>query len=650
MLEQSEIAVISVADYHTVLRKLEQAWQHFMDGDSYPQLPRFPILESWQRSKEKGVSFNLRKAPLELDDNQILIEKEKRQAIFEAMNPYLNNIVKTFPGDNIAVTFGNEKGIILDCRSGHKMLDRFRDDNYVPGANWSEQAFGTNGIGTALAMGKAVQVFAAEHYCAVAHNQNCLSAPIRELISGVILGVLTITAPKHIIPAHNLNWAISEAGKIEKALRGRLQEESAVLLNLLFEKAGQPAIIYNFDGQICRINQLAQKMLGVKLGDRMEAAFELPGKQSLFSDLVNQSFAVNCRSTGQRQMMTVMPWALGQYTIGGIAFFQPEYSGVNRHTHSVVSSGARYNFASLIGESQALLKMVRRAEKASRVESTILISGETGTGKEILAQAMHNHSRRQDQTFLSVNCGALPKELIGTELFGYAEGAFTGAKKGGRIGKFEAARGGTLFLDEIGDMPLELQAYLLRVLEEGTVTRVGSHKALPVDVRVICATNKNLLQEVALGRFRQDLYYRINGIEIIVPPLRERPGDIPLLAKHFLRQLDDRYQLSSGAIKKLTGYAWPGNVRELKNIIEGAAILKDGFNITAADLPLPGQRREAAGCRAGEEKLTAAKNLTSESVKQALLECSGNVTLAARQLQVSRITVYRKIKQYGIMV
>jgi len=648
MLEQNEIALISVADYHTVLSKLEQAWQHFMEGDSYPHPPRFPILASWQRSKKRRIPFNLARAPLELDDSRILAEKEHRRTLFDTINPYLNNIVKAFPGDNIAVTFSNEKGIILDCRSGYKMLDRYQENNYVPGANWSECSFGTNGIGTALAMGKAVQVFAVEHYCAIAHDQNCSSVPIRETISGVILGVLTITAQKHIIPAHNLNWAISEAWKIEKALQNRLQEEAVVLLNLLFEKANQPAIIYNLDGQVCRTNQLAQKMFNVKLGDRLEDAFELPAKQSLLSDLVNQSFAVNCRSTGQRHMMTVMPWSLGQYMIGGIAFFQQEYSGVNRRLPNVVSPGTRYNFTSLIGESQAMLKMVRRAEKASRVESTILISGETGTGKEILAQAIHNHSRRKDQTFLSVNCGALPKELIGTELFGYAEGAFTGAQKGGRIGKFEAARGGTLFLDEIGDMPLELQAYLLRVLEESTVTRIGSHKSLPVDVRVICATNKNLLQEVALGRFRQDLYYRINGLEIVVPPLRERPEDIPILGKHFLRQFDGRYRLSSGAIEKLTGYAWPGNVRELKNIIEGAAILKDGFNITAADLFLPECQREAAGDRAKDGRLTAPRNIAPEALLQVLQECSGNVSLAARRLQISRMTMYRKIKQYGI--
>jgi len=197
-------------------------------------------------------------------------------------------------------------------------------------------------------------------------------------------------------------------------------------------------------------------------------------------------------------------------------------------------------------------------------------------------------------------------------------------------------------------MPLELQVYLLRVLEEGTVTRIGSHKVLPVDVRVICATNKNLLQEVELGRFRHDLYYRINSIEIFIPPLRERREDIPLLAKHFLQELGDSYRLSSGAVRKLTEYSWPGNVRELKNIIERAAILKDGFNITAGDLPLPEYKRETGVNSSRGGKLTASKNLAPESVKQALQECSGNVSLAARRLQISRMTMYRKIKQYGI--
>jgi len=652
VLGQDDLPVLSIADYGAVLNKLERAWEQFIaNGSPCPHLPRSPILESWQRSKQRGVPFNLQKAPLKLDDDQILAEKERRWGLFEVMSPYLEDIVKTFPGDNIAVTFSNEKGIILDCRYGRygkKLLDRFQKDNYIPGADWSERAFGTNGIGAALENGKPVKVFAAEHYCKVAHDMICLSAPVRETVSGGILGVLTITGQRHIIPAHNLNWVIVEAQKIEKAIQGRLQEEASNLFNLLFEKANQPGIIYNLSGEISRMNKLAQNMFYAKPGDRLDDIFDYFAKQSPFLHQFNQTFASTCRRTGQRFIVTAMPWAIGEYLIGGIAFFHHERSGAKPVHHAAMSPGTRYVFSSIISQNPSFRKMVQLAEKASCVDSTILITGETGTGKEVLAQSIHNNSRRKEQVFYSVNCGAMPKELIAAELFGYEGGAFTGAQKGGKTGKFEAANGGTLFLDEIGDMPLELQVYLLRVLEEGLITRIGSHKTVPVDVRVICATNKDLQQEMELGRFRRDLYYRINSIEIFLPPLRDRREDIPLLAKHFLQCFNNNCRLSPDAVEKLSEYSWPGNVRELKNIIERAAFLCDGAIITANDLCLPEKKQVIRSYSAKPVSATPVQELCPEIISQVLRECRGNMSLAARRLQISRMTLYRKIKKYGL--
>ena len=210
------------------------------------------------------------------------------------------------------------------------------------------------------------------------------------------------------------------------------------------------------------------------------------------------------------------------------------------------------------------------ARMAARSSSNVLIEGESGTGKELFAQAIHNASKRSAGPFVAVNCGAIPRELIASELFGYSEGAFTGAKKGGNPGKFELADGGTLFLDEIGDMPLEQQVALLRVIQEKSVSRIGSNQVIPVDVRIICATNKNLLELMQTGRFRQDLYYRLNVINLRILPLRERKEDIPVLFQHFLQQMNQEgNQLSQqDVIEHLLSYDWPGNVRELQNVVE----------------------------------------------------------------------------------
>jgi transcriptional regulator with PAS, ATPase and Fis domain len=213
---------------------------------------------------------------------------------------------------------------------------------------------------------------------------------------------------------------------------------------------------------------------------------------------------------------------------------------------------------------------VEVARMAARSSSNVLIEGESGTGKELFAQAIHNASRRSAGAFVAVNCGAIPRELIASELFGYSEGAFTGAKKGGNPGKFELADGGTLFLDEIGDMPLEQQVALLRVIQDKSISRIGSNQVIPVDVRIICATNKNLLELMQTGRFRQDLYYRLNVINLRILPLRERKEDIPLLFEHFLQQMnqDCRSIIPNDFTERLLSYDWPGNVRELQNTVE----------------------------------------------------------------------------------
>jgi transcriptional regulator with PAS, ATPase and Fis domain len=315
---------------------------------------------------------------------------------------------------------------------------------------------------------------------------------------------------------------------------------------------------------------------------------------------------------------------------------------------------AKYNFGDIIGKSGEMKQAVNLGKKAAYTNSNVLILGESGTGKELFAHSIHNSSARRNKPFIKVNCAAIPDDLMESELFGYEQGAFTGAKKGGRIGKFEVADQGTIFLDEIGDMPMHMQAKLLRVIQEREVERIGSNKTIKIDVRIIAATNRNIEQLIEEKKFRMDLYYRLNVVTIEIPSLRERVDDIDLLSRDFLEKYRVRYfkkvdSISESAIIKLKKYPWPGNVRELENIIERAInILDTETVIKAKHLP-----SDVSGVYDIED-VKPLKDVLYETEKRAIVQClevvNFNKSRAARLLGVSRATFYEKLDKYNILV
>lgn len=345
----------------------------------------------------------------------------------------------------------------------------------------------------------------------------------------------------------------------------------------------------------------------------------------------------------------------------GILMLKP-LAEVHRLVNRYSISPARFCFDDILTRSEIMRDTIELAKAASQNKSTILIQGESGTGKEMFAQSIHNQSRYADGPFIAVNCGAIPRELVGSELFGYVEGAFTGARKGGSPGKFELAQGGTLFLDEIGDMPLEQQAALLRVLQEKQVCRLGSSKAIPIDVRVICATNRDLYSEVQKGTIRKDLYFRLNVISLRIPPLRERPEDIDLLLKHFLVQGDPQWLEHIHAIDPvvwdlLKRYSWPGNVRELQNFAERIQFAVNDYVIRPEDLPYEIQtlyydrETDRSITPLPLKQLNIKQQLAeveANQIKALLIQYNGNVSRVAEALGVSRRTVDRRIKKYGL--
>ena len=314
-------------------------------------------------------------------------------------------------------------------------------------------------------------------------------------------------------------------------------------------------------------------------------------------------------------------------------------------------AGLREGFENIIGEDPPLLEILKVVKKVAPTDSTVLIYGESGTGKELIAEALHLNSSRKSKTFVPINCGALPKDLQESELFGYVKGAFTGAQTN-KKGLFEEANGGTIFLDELGEMDLPLQVKLLRFLQDHKIYRIGDSKPLTVDVRVICATNKDLKKLIGEKKFREDLYYRVNVISLILPPLRERKGDIPVLAEYFVERYCERFarpesHLSPEALDELTGYDWPGNIRELQNVLERSVILADGPVIWTEHFPKDLTEPHVNVSAIIEDQPTL-DELEKRYILETLKTSRGNKVLTCERLGISTTTLWRKLKQYGV--
>ena len=314
-----------------------------------------------------------------------------------------------------------------------------------------------------------------------------------------------------------------------------------------------------------------------------------------------------------------------------------------------------YSFEQILGKSEILKKQIERAKQVAQTSASVLIEGESGTGKEMFARAIHSASRRKGP-FVAINCSAIPDNLFESEMFGYVEGAFTGALKKGKVGKYELADKGTLFLDEIGDMPAHMQAKLLRVLQENKVTRIGAYRAKSVDVRVISASNKNLRALVSQGKFREDLFYRLNVVKIILPPLRRRQDDIPLLIDHFAEKFCSRNnikipKISVDVYNALMNYSWKGNIRELKNVVEHLIIFSKDNKIDLEDIPKNILEHPASCTLQGSDRFDLQKNAAVaeiEAITRAMRMVKGNKSKAARILNIPRSTLYYKLNYYKL--
>ncbi|MBV9257404.1 MAG: sigma 54-interacting transcriptional regulator [Ktedonobacteraceae bacterium] len=628
--------------------------------------------------------------------------------ILTLVRPIMEDLHQFIEGAACVVVFADDAGRVVDCFGDQKMQTELEHLGLSVGASWHEDHQGSNALALALQESFPIQLEGAMHYRAALHPLYTSAAPVYDLL-GQIVGVLGVVGRHENSQPHTLAMITAAARVVSSQFQMQvwLGNTNDLLseLKTILQTLPEGILLLRRDGVISQMNKPAGTLLGLSptrvTGRRLSDVLPLPSALALAllhqQPLVDEELVfdtshgpLTClcslktisssrQETDPEDIISSTNLAIAEpVAADGFVLILRSIERVQKLVNRMTGAHARLTFANVVGECATLKEALRLARLAATCNSTVLLHGETGTGKEIFAQSIHNSSARADGPFVAINCAAIPRELITTELFGYEGGSFTGADRQGRLGKFEQAHGGTLFLDEIGDMPLDLQTALLRAIETHTIIRIGGQRVISVDVRIIAATHKDLREEARDGNFRADLFYRLNVLTITIPPLRDRVADLPLLVQHFLqrqsRMTGRTLSIHPDAMAAIKSYTWPGNIRELENTLERVTYLMPQSMITVEDLPLELQQRaghiEVTSTptkysiveERGQQKSfplpisvpesTALKVHSSEAEVQAILQAlqssGGQVTRAASLLGINRTTLWRKMAKYGL--
>ena len=641
---------------------IRQARSSFIRGGD-PEIPvRREVMESWLRCRAAKVPPGLHTArhvtgkPLE--------ELLARNAAFISVSePLLKRFYKFVEGSGFVISLSDPAGIMLYVIGDEEAIS-LSNDNVAVGADWGETSVGTNSVGTSLVIDAPCQFWGYEHYSRLPQRWAGSGCSVHGP-AGTIIGNLAISGPVEKSHLHTLGMVVMTASAIEMQLKLREVLDHFNVVNqhqeAIINSISEGLFILDVKGEILLANDYLAKFLHTGrealLGQRIG---ELFSDENLLNAIRNgeeiTDYLTELAWAGSHHSCTVTCRKMNQQTGSPETLLLIEESiRAKKLAQRINVNDVLLTFRDIIGADLPFQATIGIAKAAAETSANVLILGESGTGKEVFAQAIHSGSMRKNAPFVAVNCGAIPKELIASTLFGYEEGAFTGAKKGGSPGKFELADKGTLFLDEIGVLSLDGQAVLLRVLDQKMFTRVGGKKTISVDVRIIAATNRDLLQESLAMHFRQDLYYRLNVLSIHLPALRDRKGDIELLSEHFLRRMCQRYQrditeITEDARELLRTYPWPGNIRELQNTIERAVVLSTKAELDRQDIQalLPELAEPMPVPAAGRwDRPVQTDRDERERLRAVLEECHWNVSKAAVRLGGARSTLYRKMYIYG---
>ncbi|MGB3365950.1 MAG: sigma 54-interacting transcriptional regulator [Acidaminobacteraceae bacterium] len=586
--------------------------------------------------------------------NKVLLGNIQFMAIAKPFTDQLYDFVK---GSEFLVILTDRDGCILSIVGDEKILKKASSYRMEIGAYMSEEAIGTNAMGTSIAEDMAVQISGDEHFIKAYHTWTCSGAPIHNE-NGEIIASLDLTGNCKLVHSHTLGMVVAAAKSIESSIilesKNQLLNKNNLLVESLINSIQEGILYCDLQGNILISNKQASSMFGyskksfasICINDIMDSWDDVKNHCLKLDELNNEDVMVIAKTNKLYFNLNAYPVIESGEAYGVILTFN-DIKKVRKLASKIFARKAIYTFDKIIGDSQNIDEFITFAKKISDSKSTILITGESGTGKEVFAQAIQNYSPRKNEAFVVINCAAIPRNLIESELFGYEDGAFTGAKRGGQIGKFEIADGGTIFLDEIGEMPLEMQTKLLRVIEEGTIIRVGGNETVPVNVRIIASNNKKLRDEVARGNFRNDLYYRLNVIPMELPPLRARSEDIPLLANYFMKKISHRINkkpimIDDASMEIIKNYSWPGNVRELENFIE-LSINKEKLSIELLknEVKIKEYAYESIKFISLDEK-------ECEYIRKILIKEDFNITNTAKLLGIGRNTLYRKLEKHLI--
>lgn len=664
---KNDLIILEVSSLEDKVLRVYKAWEKYISSGKIDSVEISPtIARSWKRCLEMKVD-PCRPVSSCLSPKDLKKKIEENKKLIDVATPFMQEIYRFVAGSGFAVVLVDTGGYILEVVGDE---DTLREYIYLrPGESWLEEKKGTNAMGTALVEMKPLQVHATEHFCKPNQNLTCSAAPIYD-DQNRFIGILDLSGNYKKVHIHTLGMVVAAVTAINNQFSLERASEEVVMaydqLQAILESMSEGLLSFDKDGRVTRINSAGRKILGVFAEEYLEKDItEIFATDEIKKLIFDQGTSFNDlemvldTKRGRLHFTSSSRLIRGKNgnVCGGVMTIK-EIKHVRKLVNQMVGAQAQFTFDDIIGISGKLKEVIQMANRMARGNSSILLEGESGTGKEVFAQAIHNCSNsNKNNPFVAINCGAIPRELIESELFGYEEGAFTGARRGGRPGKFELANGGTIFLDEIGDMPLDTQVALLRVLQEKQVIRVGGTKPIPIDIRVIAATNKDLNNEVQKGNFRLDLYYRLNVLALHLPSLRERKEDILVLANHFIKKLGrplgkSDVKLSPEVEEMLLNYRWPGNVRELENVIERALYLATGEVILPDHLPekIKIRKTKLSPNKHQEKEIASLDEAEKSLITRALTTYAGNISRTAEILGICRNTLYRKIKQYDIHI
>ncbi|SHN88291.1 sigma-54 interaction domain-containing protein [Desulfitobacterium chlororespirans] len=626
----------------------------FLSGESINESRlRTEILASWINSRMAGINpgSKLLPAPLPKEVVGRIVHSEAWIYSKKINFDYIEKYYEVFDKKK-SVVLGLDLDLTVGVLGGNKsLIEKLASMNLTLGSNFNENVIGTNAAALAKKTKQGIWVIGAEHFIEALKDYACYAVPLTSGINHNITSFTMYIAPIQSFDPIIQNLVDFFVYTFNSALLINQQQTELSLTDRMVEYGleykDRGIILIDHRGIILKVNAWILKSCGIK-------SASVVGKHltEIFPDLKE---AINFLKAGKDvqfyELCTMRKLKKRNYFMDcqivktdnekiGMIITISEGSHIHDLINRVAKNSAYFTFEHLLGVSKNFMEVKALAEDAAESNSNVLITGESGTGKELFAQAIHNAGRRSSKPFISINCAAIPKELIGSELFGYVTGAFTGARKEGSPGKFELADHGTIFLDEIGEMPLDMQSVLLRVLEERKVTRIGGSSPIAVDVRVIAATNQNLWQLVASGKFRHDLYFRINVLRLELPPLRDRKEDIPLLAGHFLEKFNESLgknveEITPEVINLFLNYNWPGNTRELRNIIERGVNLSKTTKLTLKDIPKE--------INVTQEQTISLNDFEKQIIHDLLTKYKGNKSRVAKELGISRATLYKKL-------